>query len=165
MLAAEAERPSPRPESARLHQCWLWSTDLSLARGHPAPGQPQGWAWLPGLGAAPGLWLGGHHVSGFQRRRAESFPHRMSVPPKVTPASPSPRNAGSGAAPSPPPTLSMWKMRSSSQTFSKHLSSVSTNTWGDRNQTRWSHQPRNTPGTAQSDWKAGKGPRDAGDCG
>jgi len=30
------------------------------------------------------------------------------------------------------PTLSMWKMRSSSQTFSKHLSSVSTNTWGGR---------------------------------
>ena len=26
-------------------------------------------------------------------------------------------------------TVSMWKMRSSSHTFSKHLSSVSTNTW------------------------------------
>lgn len=38
--------------------------------------------------------------------------------------------AGQSSTQSPQPTLSMWKMRSSSQTFSKHLSSVSTNTWG-----------------------------------
>lgn len=30
-----------------------------------------------------------------------------------------------------PLTLSMWNMRSSSQTFSKHLSSVSTNTYNE----------------------------------
>lgn len=35
--------------------------------------------------------------------------------------------------PYPPLTLSMWNMRSSSQTFSKHLSNVSTNTCSEEN--------------------------------